>query len=306
MSCRFSADRFDQHRPALTAADADRGDAAPRLGCAQRLQQVQDDACAGRADRVTDRNRAAVDVETIVRSVPSPRQPSCSRQYSSDSQAARQPSTCAAKASLISQRSMSSSAKPMALQDRRRRMHRAQSHLRRVEAGPLAVGDLPSGSSCHWSTAASEARISHAAPSVICELLPGVTRPYLRSKKGLSLPRPARLESARTPSSSHRPCLWHRPRNDLAEPPGGAGSERALVAAHAVFVHLLTRDAEAPGEVLGGLPHQQANHRVGQPLRMPITGDSSCDGRSGRTWRPSAPIVLACIICANQRTIASL
>ena len=32
-----------------------------------------------------------------------------------------------------------------------------------------------------------EASTSHAAPSVICELLPGVTRPYFLSKKGLSL-----------------------------------------------------------------------------------------------------------------------
>ena len=48
----------------------------------------------------------------------------------------------------------------------------------------------------------SDARISQAPPSVICELLPGVTLPYLRSKKGFSLARFSIEESARTPSSS--------------------------------------------------------------------------------------------------------
>jgi len=37
---------------------------------------------------------------------------------------------------------------------------------------------------------------------VICELLPGVTRPYFLSKKGLSLARLAIEESRRTPSSA--------------------------------------------------------------------------------------------------------
>ena len=78
----------------------------------------------------------------------------------------------------------------MALEDRRRRVHRAEAHLRRVEAGPFASRRCARWASGRvFFTASSEARISQAAPSVICELLPGVTLPYLRSKKGFSLAR---------------------------------------------------------------------------------------------------------------------
>ncbi len=91
----------------------------------------------------------------------------------------------------------------VALQDRRGGMHRAEAHLRRIEARPLrsrGCGRWAAGraSSPHLS----DARISQAAPSVICELLPGVTLPYLRSKKGLSLARFSTEASLRTPSSS--------------------------------------------------------------------------------------------------------
>jgi hypothetical protein len=57
-------------------------------------------------------------------------------------------------------------------------------------------------------------------------------------------------------------------RHDLVEVPGSARRDGALVAAHAVPIHLLPRDAEAPGEVFRGLPHQQTNHRIGQPLEQ--------------------------------------
>ena len=60
----------------------------------------------------------------------------------------------------------------------------------------------PIGSRLFFRTKSSDARISHAAPSVICELLPGVTLPYLRSKKGLSFARFWIEASRRTPSSS--------------------------------------------------------------------------------------------------------
>ena len=50
-------------------------------------------------------------------------------------------------------------------------------------------------------TASSEARMTQEAPSVICELLPGVTLPQGRSKAGLSLARLSALLSGRTPSS---------------------------------------------------------------------------------------------------------
>ena len=50
-------------------------------------------------------------------------------------------------------------------------------------------------------TAASDARITQEAPSVICELLPGVTLPYGRSKAGLSSASFSTELSGRTPSS---------------------------------------------------------------------------------------------------------
>jgi len=44
--------------------------------------------------------------------------------------------------------------------------------------------------------------MSQAAPSVICELLPAVTLPYLRSKNGRSLASDSGEASVLTPSSS--------------------------------------------------------------------------------------------------------
>src|SRR5512147_320667 len=58
-----ASDPFDQHRAALPAADADRRDAALSAGAHERVQQVEHDPRARRADRVTERDRAAVDVE---------------------------------------------------------------------------------------------------------------------------------------------------------------------------------------------------------------------------------------------------
>ncbi len=47
----------------------------------------------------------------------------------------------------------------------------------------------PIGASLCSSTARCDATITHAPPSVTCELLPAVTLPYLRSKNGFSLAR---------------------------------------------------------------------------------------------------------------------
>ncbi len=62
----------------------------------------------------------------------------------------------------------------------------------------------PIGCRLCFFSASSEARISQAAPSVICELLPGVTLPYFRSKNGRSLARFSTDASLRTPSSSEK------------------------------------------------------------------------------------------------------
>ena len=50
-------------------------------------------------------------------------------------------------------------------------------------------------------TACSDARITHEAPSVICELLPAVTLPHGRSNAGLSSASFSTELSGRTPSS---------------------------------------------------------------------------------------------------------
>ena len=76
----------------------------------------------------------------------------------------------------------------VALQDRRRGVDRAQPHLRRIEPRPLRNRRSgPAAARRCLSTARSDASTSHAAPSVICELLPAVTLPYFRSKNGLQL-----------------------------------------------------------------------------------------------------------------------
>src|SRR3954468_15874280 len=55
--------RFDHHRAAEAAADADAGDAALRVFSLQGFQQVQHDARPRGAHRMAERDRAAVDVQ---------------------------------------------------------------------------------------------------------------------------------------------------------------------------------------------------------------------------------------------------
>ena len=94
-------------------------------------------------------------------------------------------------------------AEAVALEDRRRGVHRAEAHLRRIERPPIAsrrCGRSASGS-C-FVTASSEASSSHAAPSVICELLPARDVAVLAVEERLAASRgsPASNRS-RTPSS---------------------------------------------------------------------------------------------------------
>src|SRR5207249_353230 len=69
-SIRFAAPRrsyaFDEHRAALPAADADRGNAAPPARPLENVQQMQHDARARRAHRMPERDRAAIDVELVL------------------------------------------------------------------------------------------------------------------------------------------------------------------------------------------------------------------------------------------------
>jgi len=61
--CVPPSDALDQHRAALSAADADRRDAATPARTPEDVQDVQHDPRTRRADRVAQRDRAAVDVE---------------------------------------------------------------------------------------------------------------------------------------------------------------------------------------------------------------------------------------------------
>src|SRR5690242_18298802 len=57
---------LDHDRVALTAAAADRGDAETAAAAAQLVDEGADDAGAGGADRVTEGDRAAVDVDLLL------------------------------------------------------------------------------------------------------------------------------------------------------------------------------------------------------------------------------------------------
>src|SRR5580700_5517168 len=59
--------RFDQHGAALAAADAFGGDAALVAEPLHGVDQMQHDAVAAGADRMTDANGAAVDIEPVAR-----------------------------------------------------------------------------------------------------------------------------------------------------------------------------------------------------------------------------------------------
>jgi hypothetical protein len=148
--------------------------------------------CARRgADRVAERDGAAVDVELAPSSAPSgAARPSCSgsRRVLPGLEAA---DDLGGEGFVDFPGVEVVEAEAVALQDGRRGMHRAEAHLRRIEAGPLRCRRCADRLRPCFSTASLEASTSQAAPSVICELLPGVMLPYFLSKKGLSLASPA-------------------------------------------------------------------------------------------------------------------
>ena len=187
-----ASDSLDEHRAAQAAADADRGHAAPPAGALQHVQHVQDDPRARRADRMAERDGAAVDVELRLRRArpapPGGRAPACSSRRSATR--ARSAITCAANASLISHASRSLRPRPW-----RFRIGVAAC----TGPSPICAGSSPAHSESTMRPSGVElvlrrprartrARATRA-PSVICELLPAVTLPYLRSKNGFSFAR---------------------------------------------------------------------------------------------------------------------
>src|SRR5256885_2981904 len=135
---------FDEHRAAEAAADADRRHAALLPGALQCFQQMQHDARARGADRVAERDGAAVDVQPVLIEL-------AERAIEAKLLAAVLlvfPGGEAAE-HLCRERLVDLpvieivEAEPVALEDRRRRMHGAEAHLRGIEAGPFGVDDAP-------------------------------------------------------------------------------------------------------------------------------------------------------------------
>src|SRR5262249_6387933 len=59
------SESFHEHRAAEAAADADARDAALRFVALQRLEEVQHDARARGADRMTERDGSPMDIELV-------------------------------------------------------------------------------------------------------------------------------------------------------------------------------------------------------------------------------------------------
>ena len=77
------------------------------------------------------------------------------------------------------------------------------------------------------------------------------------------------------------------------------------MAARGEFVHLAPRDAEAEGEVLGGLTHQQSDHRIGESFHDADDRCQAAAGLSSSNAAVFAPTPFALAKSANHSTILS-
>ena len=231
---------------------------------------MQDDASTGSADRVADGDGTAIDVETFLGNCAKR-----SRQVKLLSAVlVRLP--CGEAAEHLCGKGLVDfpqvdvgQREPLALQDRRCRVHRAKTHLRRVKAGPLTVDDPTER--LQIPLVDSGLRRQDEPRRTVGDLR-AVARgdtAILAVKERFQLGQPgqARIRThAIILAVDLTPGVDQR--HYLAEMAGGARGDGPLVAADAVLIHLFARDSEAPGEVLGGLSHQQANDRVRQPLEQ--------------------------------------
>src|SRR5258708_5359552 len=181
-------------------------------------------------------------------------------------------------------------AEAVALEDRRRGMHRAEPHLRRIEPGPFRIDD-----------AAERLQRMLFQCFLGGEHQPGGAVGDLRAVAGGDVAVLAVEERPQLGERFHRGVAPHAvvervrlalvvvERFDLA----AAGSERtrglrrghALVRAHGEGVHLCARDAEAVRKILCGLAHQQADHRIGQSLHDADHGFQSAGHRKAGEQR---------------------
>src|SRR6266705_796027 len=135
---------FHKHRAAEAAADADRSHPELASGPLEHVQQMQHDACSRRPDRVAERDCAAVHVQLF-------RVELAHRALEAQLLAAIfvfLPGREAAE-NLRGERLVDLPRvevvehQVVPLQDRRRRVHGAEAHLRRIEARPLRIDDAP-------------------------------------------------------------------------------------------------------------------------------------------------------------------
>jgi hypothetical protein len=156
---------LDDHGHALAAADAHRLDAERLVGLLEAVDQRGHDAGAGHAERVAEGDGAAVHVELV------PGMPSCLADGM----------TCAAKASLISTRSMSS----MVMPARPSAWRQASTGPRPMISGlrPDTPDDTMRASGVRPSSLALVSLITStaAAPSLSGQALPAVTVPSGRN-----------------------------------------------------------------------------------------------------------------------------
>src|SRR5262245_6130572 len=137
---------LDQHCPALAATDADGRHPALSTGALEHVEQVQDDARARCADRMTEGNRASVDVEpgaierpervvetellaAVVVALPCPQ----AGDYLRGKRLVDLPGI------EITER------ESVTLHDRCGRVHGTKSHLRRIKTRPLRIDDAALG-----------------------------------------------------------------------------------------------------------------------------------------------------------------
>ena len=156
---------------------------------------------------------------------------------------------------------------PVPQENRRRRVHRPQPHLRRVEPGPLAVTDpaerlepVPFDRRLRGQNQPRGA-VGDLRTVARCNAAVGLVEERLQlSQRG------RRRISPHAVVLGQDGALRADQRHDLGITASGTRLERAPMAVDGQGVHRFTRDAEAPGQILCGLPHRQADHRIGQPL----------------------------------------
>src|SRR5690348_7142588 len=244
---------LDEHRAALAAANADRGDTPASAGAQERLENMHHDANAGCADRMAERDRAAIGVELlgIDRS---------ERAAQAELVAAERVVLPCAKARehlrcecLVDfPRVDILKTEPTALEQRRDGVHRTQTHLGRVERRPLRIDDASLrhqavpldrlfGGEQQPGGPVGDLR---AVPRGDVAVLSIEERPQLREIRGcriLPYTVVGLVDVARAVVQRH----------DLAREAALAlRGQRTRVALRREFVHLASRDAETIGEVL--------------------------------------------------------